>query len=125
MSIRLSPKHGVNPSVSVCFFCQQDKNEVVLPGMLKGDAEAPHRGVWNREPCDQCKGYMEKGIILISMDENLTEDFLNPYRSGGWCVIKEEAIKRMIVGDSANQVLKERFAFVPDDVWDQFGLPKA
>lgn len=122
--IRLSPQHGINPSISVCFFCQKDKNELVLPGLLKGDAEAPHRAVWNKEPCDECKGFMKQGIILISVDEDKTEDFLDPYRSGGWCVIKEDAIKRMIVGETANQVLKERVAFVPDDVWNHFGLPR-
>lgn len=40
-SIRLSPKHGLNPSISVCFFCGEDKNEIILPGKLEGDAEAP------------------------------------------------------------------------------------
>lgn len=125
MSIRLSPKHGVNPSVSVCFFCLKDKG-LVLPGLLKGDQAAPHRLVWNKEPCETCQGYMKQGIILISIDEDLTDDFLNPYRSGGWCVVKEEAVKRMLPkGKEADSVLKGRFAFVPDDVWDLYGLPRS
>ena len=39
--IRLSPKHGVNPAVPLCFLCGQAKNEIVLAGRLPGDVEAP------------------------------------------------------------------------------------
>lgn len=71
MSIRVSPKHGVNPSLSACFFCGGDKNEIVLTGMMRGDVQAPHRAVWNKEPCDTCQGYMKSGITLLADYGNL------------------------------------------------------
>lgn len=42
-SIKLSPKHGVNPTIPVCFFCGKPKNEIALMGRMGGkeDIEAP------------------------------------------------------------------------------------
>ena len=42
-SIRISEKHGVNPTIPICFYCGEDKNEVALLGKLHGDKEAPMR----------------------------------------------------------------------------------
>ena len=81
MSIQLSPQHGVNPSVEQCFVCMKDVG-VVLFGRMRGDAEAPRKVCLpNREPCDECKGYMDQGVILISVDESKTDDPQNPWRS--------------------------------------------
>ena len=124
MSIRLSPKHGVNPVIPKCFYCNEDKNEVILAGRLKGDAEAPRNAVWDMEPCDKCKGYMKQGIILISVDEEKSDDERNPYRTGGWVVIKEKAVRHMMTEEAANEICKRRVGFVPDEVWDAIGLPR-
>lgn len=123
-SIQLSEKYGVNPSINVCFYCGEDKNELVLPGRLKGDVEAPRRGVWDKKPCDTCKGYMEQGIILISVDEAKTTDRENPWRSGGWVVIREEAFRRMFTGDVVEHACKARVCFVPNEAWDMLGLER-
>lgn len=124
MTIRLSPKHGVNPSLSVCYFCGEDKNEVVLPGMLRGDAEAPRKAVWNKEPCDKCKGYMAAGIIFIGVTgpEEETQPFAN--RSGKFCVLREEAVKRILKpGEMLSDIINRRVAFVPEDAWHVMHLP--
>ena len=120
----LSPRHGVNPSVECCFYCGKDRG-VALLGRLPGDQEAPRRIVIDREPCDECKGYMEKGVILISVDEKLSDDKTNPWRTGGWCVVKDDFIER-VVSDGAlkDSILKKRVAFLPDDAWDHLGLPR-
>lgn len=97
-SIRLSEKHGVNPAIPLCFFCLKPKNEIILPGKMKNDMEAPRNAVWDMRPCDECKGFMAKGIILISVDESKSADHKNPYRSGGWCVVKEELVKQALGG---------------------------
>lgn len=39
-SIKLSPKHGVNPSILHCICCGKDYGIAML-GKLKGDKEAP------------------------------------------------------------------------------------
>jgi hypothetical protein len=123
--IRLSDKHGVNPSISVCFYCNKDKNEIVLPGKLKWDVQAPMRGVWSMEPCGTCKDHMDKGVLLISVDEAKSTDPQNPWRTGGWVVIKDEAVRRMVKPDVlADSICKRRMAFVPDAAWDMLGLPR-
>ena len=53
MSIPISPKHGVNPSLGLCFYCTKPK-EVILFGRMKEDAEAPRQVVSNMDPCDKC-----------------------------------------------------------------------
>lgn len=122
-NIRISKKHGVNPSMAICFFCNQDKGEIILTGRLPNDAEAPMRACWDMEPCDECKGYMEQGIILISCRDNET-DKQNPYRTGGWCVISDEAFSRIFSGDIVDKIMKKRVCFIPDEVWDTVGFPR-
>lgn len=123
-SIRLSPAHGVNPSLDVCFFCMKPRG-VALFGMMRGDREAPREVCMDHEPCDTCKKWMEQGVVLISVDEKKTEDKQNPYRSGGFCVVKEDFIRRAVVPQElAEDICKKRVAFIPDDAWDALGLPK-
>ena len=122
--IRISEKHGVNPCLVVCFFCNKDKNEIALLGKLKGDVEGPHRACLNMEPCDECKSFMKQGVILISCKDS-DEGSKNPYKTGGWIVVKEEVIDRMVSPKELAEVIKKkRVAFVPDEVWDALGLPR-
>jgi len=121
-SIRPSPKHGVNPSLDQCFYCLKDKG-VILFGRIQGDNEAPKRVCLDRAPCNECAELMRKGIILISVDEARSTDQSNPYRTGGWVVVKEDFVKRAIQGELGAVVLKQRIAFVPDDAWNMLGLP--
>lgn len=123
MTIRLSPKHGVNPMLTVCFFCGNDTG-VALLGMLKGDAEAPKRACVDRTPCANCAEHTKAGVFLIEVDEEKSPDRNNPWRTGRLCVIKEEAIKRMVApGDFLDDILKQRMAFVPSTDWEAMGLP--
>lgn len=121
--IQLSPTHGLNASISVCAICGRDKNELIIPGRLKGDVKAPLRAVWNTEPCDKCKEHMKLGVIVICVNEKLTTDRNNPYRDGRIAVVKDEAISRALSSEMAENVLEWRFCFVPDTIWDDMGLP--
>lgn len=124
MSLRLSPKHDLNPCIPICFFCQEDKNEILLLGKCKGDAEAPRHAVFDKEPCDKCQEYMKQGIILISVADNQTGEALdNPYRTGGWCVVKQEFIERNISEPTLSAILKSRICFIEDSTWESMGLP--
>lgn len=124
MSLRLSNKHGVNPSVTLCFYCQKDKG-IVLFGQLPNDAEAPRQVTIDKEPCAECVKYMEQGILFISVDASKSDDMENPWRTGGWVVLAEVAVKR-IVSDEAlcDHILKRRVCFIEDEVWDRIGLPR-
>lgn len=142
MGIRISPTHGVNPSLDICFYCQEARG-VVLFGQFNpvralgkelaatldgppGDRKAPDKIVMNKEPCDKCKEYMKKGIILISVDESKSDDRQNPWRTGGWVVVKEEAVRSFGIKSEEllEDICKTRLAFLPDDAWDKLGLPR-
>jgi hypothetical protein len=69
---------------------------------------------------------MKLGIILISIDEKKTgSNTDNPYRTGGWIVIKEEALRRIGIKppELEAHILRARVCFMPDDAWDRLGLP--
>ena len=114
-SIRISEKHGVNPSIACCFFCGKEKNEIIFFGRLKDDQEAPRGAVINREPCDECAELMTRGVMLIQCtgDEK---------RTGKIVVLKVELIGRIIHDDLAKHILNVRFAFVPIETWNAIGL---
>lgn len=123
--ILLSRKHGVNPSVGQCFLCLEDC-DVILFGQLKNDKEAPRKvclGPQHR--CSKCEELTKEGIVFISVDDAKSKDMQNPWRTGGWVVIKEEAVKRIVhPPELLKSILGARFAFVPDDAWDMLGLPR-
>ena len=168
--IRLHHQHGLNPSINVCFFCNKEKNEIVLLGAAIRD-EAPHKAVWNKEPCDECKEFMTKGVIFISVKDpyrvhscrackhqwsapvtlskatpNLSGEVTpqcpkcsgvgvnsgpikenepdNPYRTGGWIVVKDDYVRRIAQEPVLSQLLKARVAFMPDAAWRLLGLPE-
>lgn len=121
-SIRVSKKHGVNPSLLQCFYCIKDVG-VALMGKLPGDKEAPRRVCADKEPCDECKKHMEAGIILISVRED--DATMNPYRTGGWVVLREDAVRRIVQPvELAQHICWVRFAFVTDEAWATLGLPR-
>ena len=117
--MKLSQKHGLNPTIPKCFWCGQDKNEVALLGRLPDDAEAPRNVVLDYEPCDVCKSARAKGITLIEVTESGPSATCRP--TGNWCVIKEEGLRIMLAGEDNAEllasVLKTRIANVPVDAY--------
>jgi len=140
MNITLSKEHGVNPGLENCFFCNEPKG-VILYGAIgmkkqealktaglsvEPDGRAPNGLVMDLEPCAKCKGYMKQGVILISVrSTDDPEEQKNPYRTGGWVVVKDEYIKRAVTPKAlVKELLKKRVAFIPDEAWDALGLPR-
>jgi hypothetical protein len=82
MSIRLSPKHGLNPSLVVCPICGEPTS-IALLGRLKKDAEAPHY-IKDVHLCDKCK---QKYITLI-----IVESKENPIETGEITYILRENV---------------------------------
>jgi len=149
MGIRVSEKHGVNPSCAKCFYCQKNTADLLLLGKLPGDAEAPREATYHMDPCDECKGYMKRGIILIEVKDEAEMDKVederrswknqydhledrkkpfpgyfipNPYREGGWWVVSEDFVKRALTPELAEYLLKTRWCFVPKDASTAIGL---
>lgn len=129
MSIKLSPKYGVNPSIPVCFFCGQEKQEIVMFGRIgdgrKGeDIEAPRSAIIDYEPCDCCKTNMEKGITLIGVttkqpadDRPMISKNHGVYPTGKWCVVTEDCINRLVNDPNmANDIITNRKTFIDDTI---------
>ena len=132
MNIYLHKEHGLNPTMNTCFYCGKTKDILLVGARVSKFKEAGladstgkmnmHIGVTDMEPCSKCAGYMKQGIILVSCKDDTEPE--NPYRTGGWLVIKEEALGKMIDTKLFEQIKKTRFSFVPDDAWDMLGLPR-
>jgi len=72
---------------------------------------------------------MKQGIILISISNDTTEKDMqgpipNPYRTGGWVVVKQNAIEKMLSGSMLEFAIKNKFMFMDDETWDLVGLPR-
>jgi len=74
-SIKVSPKHGLNPSIAVCECCGEEIGIAIL-GKLKGDAEAPRyiaQGL-----CDNCKKVIDVGgVLLLEVTDDSKEGNVN------------------------------------------------
>lgn len=113
--IEVSPKHGLNPTISVCFFCGEDKNELALMGRVRerdpetgravrgSDVEVPMRMVLNYEPCDKCREKFSQGVLLIGVTTRNTDgrpaiqrqsDGTYLYPTGGHAVMTPEGVQR-------------------------------
>lgn len=58
-------------------------------------------------------------------DEEMRNTPPNPYRTGGWTVVKDHVIPKMFKPQSmVDWVLKHRFAFIIDEAWDAMGIPR-
>lgn len=108
-----------------CFFCGNDKGIIMNQRLTVRDAqkiEECNGKVVDLEPCDTCKEYMKQGIIFISVKDGSSG--MNPYRTGGFVVLKDEGVKKCVAPEMYEQVKKTRFAFIDDSTWDALGLPR-
>lgn len=72
-SIKLSRKHGLNPTIPICFWCGQEKNEVAILGKIDTpdakDIEAPMHCILDYTPCEKCQKNWDTCVICISATE--------------------------------------------------------
>ena len=148
--IRVSKKHGVNPSVCKCWYCGGDQGALILAGKIEGDREMPMSGVWDMNPCDECEGHMQQGVIMIGVKDDATMEEVgrrqkawehehggkpdhrkpypgyyipDPFRSGGWWLVRDEFITRTFDEKTAEHVLKCRWTFITQETADMLGFP--
>ncbi len=122
--MRLSKKHGVNPSVGVCFWCGNDNGTVILFGSQPRGEKAPDRSVVNYDPCPTCALQFARGIALIECTEHPNDDDRKQppiqkdhqatlYPTGSYLVIREEAATRLLEpGPMLDGVLAKRRAYM-------------
>ena len=80
-NIKISPKHGVNPTIPICAWCGEQKNEIALLGHIgdkrKGeDLEAPRTCILDYEPCEKCAEMWSLGVAVLEA----TTQRPKPYR---------------------------------------------
>ncbi len=109
MSIKLSDKYGLNPSIGVCFFCGKDK-EIKLFGKLKGDVKAPTRVVADYSPCKACEEKMRRGATIIEVtreDTGAQPISHGAWPTGRWCVISHSAAKKLFKKKVSTMLLEK------------------
>lgn len=115
--IKISQKHGLNPSIPVCMFCGQQKNEIVLFGKIGGkneDVEAPKNAIIDYEPCDKCKELIGDNILVVGVEDRGARNIMpiqgNLVPTGTWCVMPEESAVRIfqLEGEMKDNVLREK-----------------
>lgn len=67
--IKPSPKHGLNPTMGQCFWCDGETGEIALLGRLPGDAQAPRRAILSYDPCPACRSRWEGNVAIIEVVE--------------------------------------------------------
>ena len=105
--------------------CNPDCEETAstkYPGETKELRDTEH--IEQNGTCQECEEHMKKGIVMISVKDE-DEGQKNPYRTGGWCVLKEEALRKIVTQkELADAICRKRMCFVPDSAWDMIGLPR-
>lgn len=115
--IRLSNKHGVNPSVGLCYFCGKAK-DVLLFGRMQDDAEAPHECIHDTEPCDVCKEHMKEGVFF--MEARPGEGTDRPRPTGRLVCLKEKAAGELISNpEIRDRILKSRVCLLEPETFEK------
>lgn len=132
-SIKLSPNHGVNPCIPICFWCGEEKSEVAMLGKIdKQDSAAPMKAVLNYEPCDKCKELFSAGIHVIGVTEqrpvegmfpiSKTENGADLFPTGAMFVATEDWVNRMFdkpeMAHMKENVLRDRVLLLPSEIVD-------
>ncbi len=131
-------KFGV--ALAQCFYCNKG-NEIILNRRLSkpiADQVKEMDGkVISMTPCTECEEHMKQGVILITIDPHKSkadwhmppedEDerkrwMPNPFRSGGFFVVRDEAILRTFDEEMAEHAIKTRWMFIEHEAAVQVGL---
>lgn len=107
--LTLSPKHGLNPAITKCFWCGKHMGVALLGRVRRegdSDAEAPREIITDLEPCPECRKHFETGVLLIEVTEDGSKFDSNErfslgakdgpkhlWPTGRWVVLRPEAVK--------------------------------
>jgi hypothetical protein len=76
----------------------------------------------NYEPCDECNGHMEQGILVVQVTETKNK---NPpivdglYPTGLWVVLEEENLKNVLTDYPAiDNILNTKTMYINVNDWD-------
>lgn len=114
--IKISPRHGLNPTIPICFWCGKERSEIALLGKLPNDAKAPRGVVLDYEPCDCCRSGMAQGFTLMEATKHPNtsgqpEIQTGVYPTGRFMVITKEAASRLFGGNIGDRAFVEAAMF--------------
>lgn len=121
--IKISPKHGLNPTIPVCFWCGKQKNEIALMGRMENDIEAPKNMVLDYIPCEECQSHMAMGVAVLEASDHPNTEGQPPMQKGVYptsrfVVVTTECADRVF---SAYAPWSEgKKVFVDSDVFSHF-----
>lgn len=99
-NIKLSPKHGLNPSLQLCLYCRKAKS-ILLNGKIgKDDLEASKEVVTDIEPCDKCKEKYKDCTLVVELNKN-------DIPTGRWLAIDKKYITEETVKNSQVAIATE------------------
>lgn len=110
-SIPISPKHGLNPTIPVCAWCGEPKNEIALLGKIKGtnDAQAPMHCILDYEPCDDCAYAWSKGVAIFEVTTKRPEPYRPPIKKDKGTDLYPTMRMVVIPTESAEEIFNQHF----------------
>ena len=103
------------------------KGPWIEPYLMKKVQEM-HGKVVDMAPCPKCEALMKQGIILLTFDPELSdkgwekEAMPNPYRTGGFFVVTEDACKNLFNEKMFAYVQQRRWVFIEHEIAEEIGL---
>lgn len=106
-------EQGNIASISVCMWCGEDNNSVMLslPSRRFGKAmNLPRRAVFNPNPCAKCKTNMDKGFTCVEISPYADgyEIQFQCKMTGRWFVITEDSLDKILNDVAASVTLREQ-----------------
>ena len=117
-SILLHREHGLNPTITVCWLCGKDKNEIAFLGTKYKD-KAPMHMCIDKKPCECCQKELEQFVFMIVCTN---EQHPDETRTGELIKIKHEAFSNIF----NTELPPQRIAFCGADLKEklQSMMPK-
>lgn len=107
-----------------CFYCGEHNGLLLCcrftPSLKPAVNMDEYRDrVVGMEPCATCANWMKQGVLLLTVRDGETGD--NPHRTGGFYVVREEPLRK-IVGDD-HVMFKTRWSFIEESAAKRIGIP--
>lgn len=139
----MSDQNNLEIALTKCFYCGKSNeivlNRVLTPKSAKMVKEMDGK-VLTMQPCHECEERMKQGVILLTFDPHKSDPewykppddeekrkfwMPDPYRTGGYFVIRDEAMARWL-GDENRELLADalqrRWMFIEHEAATMLGL---
>lgn len=123
----MKPYHGKVVNMVPCSKCEAwMKQGIIFITIDESKCEKD----WNLDPhkgaCPRCDGRKSEpaswGTCRQCGGTGRSNYMPNPYRTGGFAVVKQDAVKRFLEGEILTWCLKHRWMFIDQKAADQLGI---